>query len=293
MINLYESNNKRLKSEETSFKKGNLKFFPYTNNGKTKSSLRPDLIREVTTMPVRIQTENFDVIEKFKALEEKFDGRDDEPIIGSAANEFALEAESHPERYEFLSDWLAEELSKQPQNTRLILDVGSGPGILTQSVAGKMIDCEILGIDISPDMLKIAERNNKLDNVNFVFGDARQAHEITPRPADAAISRRMIHRVDDLEKTLESIARTLKTGGFLLNFSFRKPTNIKDQKSFLEAAERRSDFENLYSAFVKAVLNAPTTEDYERACRNVAHKLNLKDYSIKNYPFDIGIVLIK
>ena len=51
-----------------------------------------------------------------------------------------------------------------------VLDVCTGTG--AQAFAFKKRGCDVTGIDLSPDMLKVAERKNKYQNVRFEAADA-------------------------------------------------------------------------------------------------------------------------
>lgn len=232
-------------------------------------------------------------IEKLSELQEQYQGRDEEAIVGPAAEEFAAEARNHPERYTFLSKWLAKEFSRRSQPLSVI-DVGCGPGILTQQIATELPEATVLGVDLSPDMLRIAKQDNELDRVSYVHGDVRDALALAQRPADALLSRRMIHRVEGLETVLQRMASAVRAdGGVMLNYSFRRPTEESGQRAFVKAASQRGDYKSLHAAFVRAVLNAPTLDEYVEACRVVGRNLNLSRCAVMVFPFDVGILMTR
>ncbi len=78
---------------------------------------------------------------------------------------------------EILVEESLKEVSRFPPKQLQILDVGTGSGAIALALASKITDASILGIDVSPDAIALAERNKKrlkLQNVSFevvdVFG---------------------------------------------------------------------------------------------------------------------------
>ncbi|MDC0980288.1 class I SAM-dependent methyltransferase [Bdellovibrionales bacterium] len=64
-----------------------------------------------------------------------------------------------------LSPWV-------PGHAKNILDVGTGTGNLAKALAEKFPKALITGIDLSSEILKIAQAENGLANFNFVVGNA-------------------------------------------------------------------------------------------------------------------------
>lgn len=62
-----------------------------------------------------------------------------------------------------------------PQNAKL-LDVGCGPGNITKYLLSKRPDFDILGIDMAPNMIALAKRNNP--TANFKVMDSRHIHTL-------------------------------------------------------------------------------------------------------------------
>lgn len=57
-----------------------------------------------------------------------------------------------------------------------ILDIGCGPGNITKYLLSKRPDFEVFGIDIAPNMIELAKKNNP--TASFAFMDSRNIHEI-------------------------------------------------------------------------------------------------------------------
>jgi ubiquinone/menaquinone biosynthesis C-methylase UbiE len=267
---------------------------PVAVSSKLETAIYPEVVIDLgRESNYIVPSVNYDVAIKLKEIEEEYIGRDDEPIIGIAAEEFDSEAQSHPERYAYLAKWFLREASHRRQ-PRSIIDAGCGPGILTRMIAKDLPETSLIGVDISPDMLRLANQNNNSDKVRFVWGDVRNSLEIAEQPVDAIVSRRMIHRVDGLDYVLGRMIESVKAdGGVVLNYSFRRPTDEAAQRAFIEACAQRASFKELHAAFIRAVLNAPTLEQYIEACRYVGRRFDLSHCHIKVFPFDIGIALIR
>lgn len=226
----------------------------------------------------------------FDELCYRFQGRDEEPILGESAEQFAREGFSHPERYAFLVDWLRHELGAS--RPHLMVDAGAGPAFLTSRVRAEWPESRVMAVDLSPDMVELGMRRYASSNINFVHADVRLMPEITP-PADAIISRRMIHRVDDVEAVAGKVLGSLKKGGTFINYSFRRPSTDTEIEAFLAAAKLREHEPALHAAFVRAVLNAPTAAEYGRLLAAVLHKEGVQKATLRLYPFDVGLVVTR
>lgn len=65
-----------------------------------------------------------------------------------------------------------------------VLDIGCGPGNIIRYLLSKRADLEILGVDISPNMIELAKANNP--QANFEIADCRDISKI-PDQFDAII----------------------------------------------------------------------------------------------------------
>jgi ubiquinone/menaquinone biosynthesis C-methylase UbiE len=75
----------------------------------------------------------------------------------------------YDETYDFFCKTLAKQNAK-------ILEVGCGPGNITKHILDQRADFDILGIDVAPNMIKLAQKNNP--KVNFKVMDARAIYEL-------------------------------------------------------------------------------------------------------------------
>lgn len=63
-----------------------------------------------------------------------------------------------------------------PQKSPVILELGCGPGNITKYLLSKRPDFNITGIDIAPNMIELAKRNNP--TASFAVMDIRQINEL-------------------------------------------------------------------------------------------------------------------
>lgn len=95
----------------------------------------------------------------------------------------------------------------QPRPGEKILDVGCGTGHLTAELAAR--GAEVLGVDLSPDM--IAEAEHLHPHLDFVLADARRL-DFSGR-FDAVFSNAALHWVPEADEVLAGIQRSLRPGG--------------------------------------------------------------------------------
>jgi 2-polyprenyl-3-methyl-5-hydroxy-6-metoxy-1,4-benzoquinol methylase len=101
---------------------------------------------------------------------------------------------------------------KLNENSR-ILDVGCGPGLLVADLAAHFKD-EVVGLDISPQMIKRAKNRNVGKNVTFVLGDIETVQ--MNKTFDAVICLNSFHHYEDHKKVFDRIESLLNKGGIYL-----------------------------------------------------------------------------
>lgn len=107
----------------------------------------------------------------------------------------------------------------------LALEIGPGPGYLGLEWLKNTRETNLKGLDISADMIAVAERNAKAyglsERVEFVHSSAVKL------PFDdgsfaAVFTAGSLHEWSEPQKTLNEIGRVLKTGGRVLISDFRR-----------------------------------------------------------------------
>jgi len=94
-----------------------------------------------------------------------------------------------------------------------VLEVGSGLGILTNSVAISFPGSAVTGVEIAPEQIEKARASfSKTPNLTFLEGDALSL-EVKGSSFDVVYCRYVLEHVADPVVALREIFRVLKTGG--------------------------------------------------------------------------------
>jgi ubiquinone/menaquinone biosynthesis C-methylase UbiE len=98
---------------------------------------------------------------------------------------------------------------------QLVLDVGTGPGFVAFLLAE--LEKKVIGIDLSEDMIQIANRNaSDLGfNVDFRVGDAENL-PFEDESFDAVVNRYVLWTLPNPERAMHEWRRVLKPGGILI-----------------------------------------------------------------------------
>lgn len=99
-----------------------------------------------------------------------------------------------------------------PEASDKILDLGCGSGFFSSALAEA--GAEVLGADISPELIEIARKKNKSDRLKFEVSSAEKFSS-NPETFNKAIIVLAIQNIEDVKKTLENCFKALKSGGKL------------------------------------------------------------------------------
>ena len=151
-----------------------------------------------------------------------------------------------------------------------VVDVACGPGFLTMAFAEK---CgHALGVDATEELLKLARREaaqRKLDNVEFVLGDANQL-ALPGHSFDVASCRAAFHHFPDPASVLREMRDVVRPGGKILIADMLGSTDPK-KAHYHDSIERLCDpthtralaiteFDRLFRDAGLEVLHRPTSE---------------------------------
>ena len=89
--------------------------------------------------------------------------------IASLYEDKFMDLNIYDDTYDIFYDYLKSANAK-------ILEIGCGPGNITKYILAKQPNLSILGIDIAPNMIELAKKNNP--NANFRLMDSRNIHEL-------------------------------------------------------------------------------------------------------------------
>jgi ubiquinone/menaquinone biosynthesis C-methylase UbiE len=92
-----------------------------------------------------------------------------------------------------------------------ILDVGTGPGYLPLRISEVLPGSEVIGIDVSEDMIRIARKNAEGKNVKFLLGDANKM-PFEDDSFDLVVSTGSLHHWRNPVNVLNEIYRVLRPG---------------------------------------------------------------------------------
>ncbi|MCG3156396.1 MAG: Ubiquinone biosynthesis O-methyltransferase [bacterium] len=119
----------------------------------------------------------------------------------------------------------AKRLSSRGFRTGRILDAGCGSGGTALVLAQRFPDSEIVGIDLSEPLLRLANRNAQAAKVErrtkFEMGDVEKI-PYANHSFDAVLNINMVHIVEDPVQMLNEIERVLMPGGFLFIADLRR-----------------------------------------------------------------------
>ena len=109
-----------------------------------------------------------------------------------------------------------------------ILDVATGTGDLAIAMARRIRDVQVMGVDLSEEMLAVARRKVEargLDSrIVLERGDAEHL-EVADASVDAATVAFGVRNFGDLAAGLRELARTIRPGGKVVILEFSRPRN--------------------------------------------------------------------
>ena len=114
----------------------------------------------------------------------------------------------------------------RPMHPRRILDVATGTGDLAIAMAHKIPDCRILGVDLSEQMLAIAQEKVKArgmdEHITLSVGDAEHL-DIADGSVDVVTVAFGVRNFENIELGLREMHRTINEGGHIVILAFSTP----------------------------------------------------------------------
>jgi len=98
-----------------------------------------------------------------------------------------------------------------------ILEIGPGPAWITIFLAQSRPDLKITGVEASPDMIRVAEKNVQkfgcTTNIHFIQGTVEKLHEATTEKYDLIYSNDSLHHWIDPKQAIFEISQRLTERG--------------------------------------------------------------------------------
>ena len=129
---------------------------------------------------------------------------------------FAGRYDSFIKRLKPTYDLIIEKTRNTIEPSEDVLEIATGTGIITLAIADKART--VTGCDISPEMIKVAQKKleeSRLDNVSFSVEDAYNLG-FDDAAYDVAIASNTLHVMMEPGQALQSVHRVLKHGGILI-----------------------------------------------------------------------------
>lgn len=160
------------------------------------------------------------------------------------------------------------------------LDVGCGPGILTQEVAVRRPDAEITGIDISPEMIKLADNELATElsgRIRFKTADACNTETMNDLGTfDLIFSTFTMHHWNEPALPLRNLFAILNPGGFLYIYDLKRV-------AWLYYLGSKGGFmQSIRASFTR------------KEIRMIMEQAGISDYSLKTlFPFFMQSLLVR
>ena len=160
------------------------------------------------------------------------------------------------------------------------LEIGCGPGILTQVVANQHPDAEIIANDISPEMIKLAQQDlteELKSQIKYKVGDACDVNSIKELGKfDLIYSTFTLHHWDNAELAIKNLYSMLNDNGVLYIHDLKRVI-------WLYYIKKQSGFFNSIRASYKP-----------KEIKMILQKIGIKNYKIKTiFPFFMQSIVIK
>lgn len=108
------------------------------------------------------------------------------------------------------------------------IDLACGTGDLSRMLAARYPEGQVTGLDLTPQMLEIADKHTDAFNVAYVEG-SMAALPFDTGSVDIVTGGYALRNAPDLNQTLDEIARVLRPGGCAAFLDFSKPANKAGQ----------------------------------------------------------------
>lgn len=119
--------------------------------------------------------------------------------------------------------WKRRLISSLPElEAPVCVDLACGTGDITRMLADRYPDGEIIGLDLTPEMLEIAEQQSAGGRIEYIRG-SMAALPFESGSVGIVTGGYALRNAPDLDQTIGEIARILAPGGYAAFLDFSKP----------------------------------------------------------------------
>ena len=143
-------------------------------------------------------------------------------------------AELYDERYAEIQSEKYGQVAIRLRKVEKILDLGCGTGMFLSELVehGRLV----VGVDVSPKMLKIAKK--RAVGANLILADADHL-PFTNGCFDAVVSITLLQNMPDPSATTKEIARITKSGGMVILTTLKRKHALKELRGWMRNAGLR------------------------------------------------------
>ncbi len=152
-------------------------------------------------------------------------------------------AEQYENAYDYRSatfNWMVSKIDPILRESERAIDLGAGTGDLVRTIKTKGY---YIGMDVSPDMLRIAREKSKNKGI-FIVGDGYDI-PFLDRSFDRVTMKYYLHHLDDPEKTLREARRILHEDGIVVigDVASYDDRNVHQQFKILNCMREPANYE--------------------------------------------------
>lgn len=107
-----------------------------------------------------------------------------------------------------------------------VLDIGCGPGTVTQLLTHFTNLGEIIGTDVNPKMIEEAKRKYSDSRMSFRVWDVQKSEKFCEK-FDLVTANAVMHLITDQKAALKNVFQILKPGGFFLAHILARPSAVR------------------------------------------------------------------
>jgi ubiquinone/menaquinone biosynthesis C-methylase UbiE len=113
-------------------------------------------------------------------------------------------------------DAVIENLESDLNLTHHVLDIGTGTGIIPFNICSKVFS--VVGIDISPEMIRVANQKQKKSHIRNVSFQVQDSYNLTfpDKTFDVVIASNLLHILYEPAKPLNEVKRVMKDNGIFI-----------------------------------------------------------------------------